>query len=629
MTGRFLRNVFLLYSVAISASLFSKTLAAPENAGGDSVRTGTAACDSVGSLHHRNYFGFPDLLFLQPGCWIRHTGYPGQWAPLWIRGGNPYQTVLTVNGIPLIDPWTGLADFSLIPVEMIDRIEIHPSSNPFGLAPVGGVVNIVEREFSGDRPLNRIVYRDGKDGFSDMDVPFGQRLGRRWNILSGLLLKSYGEALPGRAFKGRTFRTVLSFRPARNMGIKYRILAHLSDLDLPFGLYMPADTLFLEDAHRKRARTDHRLEWTWHFKKVENTLSVVRSILDDEIRELDYLPRNEHRSSTTHIALRQVLRSDRLKLHYGLRLMFRRWELADTLNIKDTAGHAYLGTHIPVLPQVDVRAEIGLHSTPGSHHRFLVRSQVTWKPGTTIRCWAAYDEGVRDPSLGERSGMLFYPAGFLTAEQILLSRRIRRLEIDTSLKPEFGRQLELGLRWQLGRGAVGSLRGYWKRTKDLILPDPNTSEYTLRNQGHARFWGAESRFVWGPWRGFQGSIVLNAVNGVDDRGGSPVEQPQFWGNMSVGWSVSFFSGDLKLLVMVSGRTWSGFWRWHDPYPDDPRLEYRDPGGIIDAKVSFTVIHHAEFSYAIDNIFGAEGPFVDTRFLSGRVTRFGFSWNLYD
>ena len=585
---------------------------------------------SVEDLYLRNYLDFPDLMFLQPGIWIHHT-YPGQWASMQYRGGDTQQTHLTLNGYPIDDPWSGMADLSLIPVEMVDRIEIYPGSNPFGLTPIGGVVNIVEREYEGNRPVTRVVYRDGSEGFSDIDVTFGQGLGSRWNILSGLLLKAYGETDPGRSFKGQTFRTVVSFKPFSGMRLQYRLLNNRTDLDLPFGIPLPADTLFLQDPHRKRFRTDHRLEWTWNFKNIENTLLFGHSAADHEIRDMDFVPKQNYHTRTTRLLFRQAIRFEPVALDYGLRLRWRNWEASDSLKLNDSLFHTYLRAALPLTDALDIQAQINLHQSPETSLRLLFSSEIGWRPTDHFRLWVGYSEGVRDPSLGERMGIVFFPAGPQTGEQILMlhQKDLGGQLNNSALKPEIGRQVDLGIDVTFSRLAGGSVRGYWKRIVDCIRPSVSSSELVLKNLGESRIWGMESRLFWGPWHGFRGTIILNLQEATDESGIRIPERPQFWGNTSVGWGVDLFSKDLRVFLSTGVRSMSGFWRWSDIHPEDPVLDYQNGRFILDIKAIFTVLEHAVFSFSIDNVLSTEVAFVDHLVLPGRITRFGFSWNLFD
>src|SRR2546428_7821891 len=72
-----------------------------------------------------------------------------------LRGfnGQPFpSTVVFVDGVRVNEPDTNVANFDLIPLESIERIEIIPgSSNIYGKYALGGVINIITKRGVGPR----------------------------------------------------------------------------------------------------------------------------------------------------------------------------------------------------------------------------------------------------------------------------------------------------------------------------------------------------------------------------------------------------------------------------------------------------------------------------------------------
>ena len=94
-----------------------------------------------------------DALRSVPGLDITETGGPGASTNVRIRGANPGQTLVLIDGIRVNDPAAASGDFdfaNLLPT-LVDRIEVlrGPQSALYGSDAIGGVVNIITRQGSG------------------------------------------------------------------------------------------------------------------------------------------------------------------------------------------------------------------------------------------------------------------------------------------------------------------------------------------------------------------------------------------------------------------------------------------------------------------------------------------------
>ncbi len=91
--------------------------------------------------------GLAALLQRQPGVEITRNGGPGAVSGLFLRGANPGQTVVLVDGVRVGSASTGAATLEAIPLEQVDRIEIlrGPASGLYGADAIGGVVQVFTR----------------------------------------------------------------------------------------------------------------------------------------------------------------------------------------------------------------------------------------------------------------------------------------------------------------------------------------------------------------------------------------------------------------------------------------------------------------------------------------------------
>ncbi|MHB1686663.1 MAG: TonB-dependent receptor plug domain-containing protein [Ignavibacteriaceae bacterium] len=104
----------------------------------------------IAALNKRSVFG---LLKDQYGVSFTQQGAPGSLSYVYLRGADPGQTLVLVDGIALnmtSDP-NNTYDFANLPVDNIERIEIlrGPQSTLYGSNAMGGVINIITKEGSG------------------------------------------------------------------------------------------------------------------------------------------------------------------------------------------------------------------------------------------------------------------------------------------------------------------------------------------------------------------------------------------------------------------------------------------------------------------------------------------------
>src|SRR5882672_1178842 len=104
--------------------------------------------DDVQRYHYETV---EDVLRTVPGVEVRRLGSYGKLSTISIRGANPNQVQVLVDGVRVKSPTTGQADLSDISPDLIERIEVirGPQSTLYGADAIGGVVNIITKKGKG------------------------------------------------------------------------------------------------------------------------------------------------------------------------------------------------------------------------------------------------------------------------------------------------------------------------------------------------------------------------------------------------------------------------------------------------------------------------------------------------
>jgi len=90
----------------------------------------------------------PELLETVPGVYIQKTNAGSGPSQIKIRGSAPEHVLVLVDGQRINPASNGVADLRSIPIEMVERLEIHKggASAEFGPDALGGVLNIITRK---------------------------------------------------------------------------------------------------------------------------------------------------------------------------------------------------------------------------------------------------------------------------------------------------------------------------------------------------------------------------------------------------------------------------------------------------------------------------------------------------
>jgi vitamin B12 transporter len=139
-------------------------------------------------LRTYNYVELGDALRRVPGVEVLTSGSFGKTTSIRIRGANPNQVQVLVDGMRVKSPTLGTAELADITLDQIERIEVvrGPQSTLYGADAIGGVVNIITKRGRG--PFSAYASVEGgnydthreRAGFSGSAGPLDYSAGGSW-----------------------------------------------------------------------------------------------------------------------------------------------------------------------------------------------------------------------------------------------------------------------------------------------------------------------------------------------------------------------------------------------------------------------------------------------------------------
>jgi outer membrane cobalamin receptor len=576
-----------------------------------------------------NYRYFGDILSYIPGLWVRETGLPGQWSSARIWGCHENQVLVLIDGQVLNDPWTGAHDLNLVPVEMIEKIEIFPTMNPFAKSSIGGVVNIVSKDLLTNQPYTKIVYRSGKNTFSDLDVTFGQKITSKLEIISGVTLKKYGESIPSQKYSAQKTRAKIYYHPSANLSFRYSVLHNKYDLDLPYSFPVPGDTVLLTSPHRKRIQYNHLFQTDWNIQKITNSLRIEHTAISQEIYDKPLSLRMTFPVYQTGVQFQQGVSSRYVQLSWGAETQLYKLQIPDSTTFTESTTHGYLLGELSILPELQQLFQLHSHRSTDGNWTVHPAIQINWKPFAKFVLWSGYLQGVRDPSLGERFGYLDWVIIPETQNQIQGIEHSYPFIPNPSLKPEISYTADLGIQWNLTPCFQIKVRGYCRSIHDLIEINTSLNEWQYINRAENHFTGIEGQLHWNAWHDFNILFAFHAQKATDMNLNSLMERPNFISTTTLTWQHPFFKGDLDILLYLNYRFLSEYWNFVTENPFESYSKSNGPAHILDFKASVSIVKKGSFTFAVDNILDTEITMVSHFSLPGRSTRIGFAWELFE
>ncbi|MHB1145944.1 MAG: TonB-dependent receptor domain-containing protein [Thiobacillus sp.] len=396
-----------------------------------------------------------ELLQKQPGVEISQYGGAGTGADIRIRGGNPGHTLVLIDGLRVGSATLGTTPLEGVSLDQIERIEIlrGPASSLYGADAVAGVIQIFTRQGKGAPKLSARA-GGGSHGLLQGDVQYsGQAGASRFSLGAGYARTDGGFS----ATRPGTY----GFNPDDDGDEK-----HSAHLRFEHALN-PAHSVGLSGLYnRDRVEYDAGTADDYSINHVNSLAAWWRGRLADNWQSRLLIGQGQNRSANYSLgASTGSFDTDQTQYQWQNDFSLPLGELTASLERLeqevDASLVAFSQTKRTVnAGQIGYRARVGRHALQASlrHDEYSdFGGQTTGMAGYGFdvtpawRLTASYGTSFKAPTFND----LYYP---VTAF----------FQGNPSLKPEQGRNLELGLGYQQGVNAL-NVTVYRNRVKDLIV----------------------------------------------------------------------------------------------------------------------------------------------------------------
>jgi len=440
-----------------------------------------------------------DVLQRLPGLEIARNGGPAGTTSLYLRGGETRHTAVYIDGLRVDSQATGGAAWEGLPLEQIERIEVlrGPAAAAYGSDAVAGVVQVFTRRG-----------REGQQATAALTLGTQHTATAQASLAGAADGVDYALSLANGYSEGYNARPIASANPDRDGWRRHSAQGRLGWAFLPGQRVEAALLVSRQESQYDSSLTQDDRAWhdlrtgglSWQGKWSEASETRVQV---GETRTTYETQPSYYRSETT-LRNTTLQHDQRFGDHLlGVTVERREDELLNPATAytatlegarhQDGLGllwRSELGAHsLQAQARHDADSEFGGHDT-GSlawGWRFLDGWRVMASAGTSFRA----------PTLYQR----FSEYGV------------------SSLRPESGENVEVGLRWA-ANGSEAGLVAWRNRVKDLInfgAAGPCASAYgCYENAGHAQYDGVtlSGRHAVGAWA-FSGSADWHDPRNVD------------------------------------------------------------------------------------------------------------------
>lgn len=490
--------------------------------------TSEIAVISSEDIKKMNVEFLPEVLRKVPDISLIQSGGDGRLTSVFLRGGDSKHTLVMIDGVKANSNTTGGFDFSGIPVEDIERVEILKGSQStiYGSEAVAGVINIITKKGEGKLKVD-ISFEGGSHGtynpsltVSGSEKALNYRFTAQYFHTDGISAAKNGSEKD--SYENTFFSWKLGHKPSGNMELEitgnyYNDIAALDGYDFMTGLAAD-DMNYVQHGNHFMLSGRGKL---YLFDKWEQVLTVSTFMDSLKFRDPDTAFNNYDIINKRNIIDWQnnLYLSNSIIFTAGLE--YRKDSGENTGNFNEAVENkaAYLNSKFKLLRDaliINAGLRYDDHQTAGSKTTYKVGAAYNFKEnGLIVR--ASYGTGFSAPSFND----LYFP-----------------FYGNQNLKPEESKAFEAGVVKTLFNDKISLSLAYFSQEYwDMIQADPLT--YTAANIARASVRGIESNFSFRLTDSVDmkaGYTYLDTEN--KDTGTALIRRPKNKVNLSLGYTAN-------------------------------------------------------------------------------------------
>lgn len=586
------------------------------------------------SDREKPFLSLSSLLEYLPGTYQFGIQTPGQFKSLLINGTRESHSVILINGLPLRDYLTGVPYLSLIPVESINKIDLYPGLNPFGINAIGGVINIQTDKFDENKPYTKFVYRTGSGLYSDFEVSYGQPVSSKIKIFTGVMLKKFGlkestnEELPYRKYKAQKTRANVTYALNDHINFRYAILSNRHSLRIPFNI--PLDSSITPS--RNIFRIDHTLQSSLNLPYLKTHLWLKYTSEKMRLEEFRFVPQQKLSLQSQQM---KIVQNAKLFIPLSWGLEYSHCNLTDTSGVQHAYFHNSFFMHMnfPVSNRITFFTALDLNDSKYTDPEFNFSGFISYKPANMLNFTVEYDQNSTFPKLPCRYG---YPNFFntpLTGNDYYYRQHDLGYNENLNLLNEKSERIQLVCQYGSRKKYRLSSLLYYQTCENLISVNQVNQGSNIMlgcaNNFSTSYTGINSELFFTIFKNVQFSSSLNVLQSQNKDTLNHIDLPLLQGVTTLCWNHDFFKDDLHLSLFASLKYWSGFSFF--ALTDEHYFSRQEilPNAILNGKASFRIMDHAYITFAVDNILNQKISEKYHVFIPYSFYRIGISWELFN
>ncbi len=580
------------------------------------------------------FLSLSSLLEYLPGIYQFGVQTPGQYQSLLRNGTRENHSIILMDGLPLQDYLSDIPYLSFIPVETIKKIDLYPGLNPFGIDAVGAVINITTKEFTENKPYTKFVYCTGSGLYSDFDVSYGQPIGSKIKIFSGVMLKKFGvrkstnEELPYRKYEAQITRAGLLYSLNDYTKFRYDLLSNRHSLKIPFNI--PQDTSLAPS--RNIFRIDHTLRSSLDLPNLKTSVWLHYISEKMKLKEFRFYPPEKLSYQSQQL---KIVQNTKLFFPLSWGLDYSHCNLTDTSRIKHTYFYRnfFLHLNIPLPKTINFLSSLNLTDSKYTDPALKFSGLLSYVSRDDLNISIEYNQNARLPELPCRYG---FPL-FLSTP--LSRNNYNYRNVDLTYKENFGLLSEQSERIQFFC-QYGSLQNYhfsallyYQSGNNLIsitqLKQANQNILSYENNFSTTYTGINSTIFFNIFKNVHFSSSFDLIKSLNKDSLNHIDLPRLQGLTALSWSHGFFKDDLYITLFASLKYWSefSFFTLTDAHIFTRQTAL--PKAILNTKASFRVMDHTYITFSVDNMLNQKVSGTYHVFIPYSFYRIGISWELYN